>query len=312
MKRNFALDLTKVLLAVMVVGIHTAPFSGMSTGLDFFTRNGVFHLAVPLFFMVTGYYFISIDSFARFKKWFSHIVILYVFWMLVYLPFYMPGYNLSAMQVSGYSLFITVVLGYFHLWYVAATIVAGLILYFMRGWKVGRLATIGLVLYSAGVALQYLAYYRYPSISFYKYQNFLFLALPFMMAGLAVAKSDLLAIKNKFVLYALAAGLLCFAVEILLASRVTAADRGFDMYFSRFFIAPALFTLIIKSDLTYPRIDIALLPSVIYFTHIWFFLGLGLIAGWHTGITLFLCTLIATLITYGLLRRLSPKLKIIF
>lgn len=314
MRRNFPLDLLKVLLAIMVVGIHTEPFSDVSAGLNFFTANGIFRLAVPVFFVTSGYYFLSVDNAGQLRRWLTRVVVLYAFWMLAYLPFYNPVSTLWDAPTSLYGFIATLIRGYFHLWYVAAIILAGLVLYWARGSRPVFLLIAASALYLMGTAVQYLGYYLRPSILQHQslYRNFLFFALPLMMVGLAAAKMNIVAIQNKLLLPVLVTAAACLVAEILVASRHPAGASGFDMYFSLFIVAPALFLLVIKSYLPYPKVDIAILSSVIYFLHVWVFLVLDRYFGWRHGMQMLLCTLLASCAAYLLIVRLPPRFKVVF
>ena len=54
---NYAgIDDFRILAAVMVIAIHTAPFSGVSQSLDFLLTYCVGRVAVPFFLMTTGFF----------------------------------------------------------------------------------------------------------------------------------------------------------------------------------------------------------------------------------------------------------------
>ncbi len=56
MKRNTVIDLAKFVAAILVVAIHTYPFSDISKELDFFFVHTLCRLAVPFFAVCTGFY----------------------------------------------------------------------------------------------------------------------------------------------------------------------------------------------------------------------------------------------------------------
>lgn len=58
-KRNLGIDFTKFVCAIMVVGIHIAPFGIQETNsvlyyANFYLQNCVFRIAVPFFFVTIG------------------------------------------------------------------------------------------------------------------------------------------------------------------------------------------------------------------------------------------------------------------
>lgn len=56
--------------------------------LGFLLVHGICRLGVPLFLMISGYYFFRTDNFAKFRHWFVRIGLLYLVWMAAYLPFW--------------------------------------------------------------------------------------------------------------------------------------------------------------------------------------------------------------------------------
>lgn len=143
------LDYAKLIMALLVVEIHTKPF--MSLGSPVLNRivEGVDCVAVPFFFIASGFLcFKSIDAselrdrcplaalriIATIKK----LLLLYVIWFIIYLPIDLfgsieAGNGLAkaiALEVRG---FVFVGEGYFSwpLWYLLASAVAFAIIYFL-------------------------------------------------------------------------------------------------------------------------------------------------------------------------------------
>ena len=81
-----AADVLKFVLSILIVSTHTSLFEGYITPLV--------RLAVPAFFMISGYFFFSkinsCDSIekqrAYLKKSVSHNLKLYLFWFILLLP----------------------------------------------------------------------------------------------------------------------------------------------------------------------------------------------------------------------------------
>lgn len=56
-RNNFAaLDIFKVICAILIVAIHTRPFSEISGTLDFYLCDVIARIAVPYFFTASGYF----------------------------------------------------------------------------------------------------------------------------------------------------------------------------------------------------------------------------------------------------------------
>ena len=94
-KRNFALDVLRVLACYMVIQVHTGefyyigPIGDVIKGENAFwvdLYNSVCRSAVPLFVMLTGYFLLPIkDEPAQFfRKRFTRVVIPFIFWCIAY------------------------------------------------------------------------------------------------------------------------------------------------------------------------------------------------------------------------------------
>ena len=59
MARNISLDITKILLACMVVALHVGIFIDLNPVSYQITVNGLFRIAVPIFFIINGFFFIQ-------------------------------------------------------------------------------------------------------------------------------------------------------------------------------------------------------------------------------------------------------------
>lgn len=60
MERNISVDILKLVLSFMVVGLHTNFLRDLSFPVGYVLKNGFFRMAVPLFFIINGYYFYNI------------------------------------------------------------------------------------------------------------------------------------------------------------------------------------------------------------------------------------------------------------
>lgn len=56
-QRNCSIDIFRYVCAVLVVAIHTQPFSDLHTGLGFVFTQILPRIAVPFFFLVAGYFY---------------------------------------------------------------------------------------------------------------------------------------------------------------------------------------------------------------------------------------------------------------
>ncbi|WP_426104712.1 acyltransferase family protein [Massilia sp. TSP1-1-2] len=111
MDRNGALDILKIILALMVVGIHASFLTEWSAVASYLTVNGLFRIAVPIFLLINGYFFFQVVVAGTALKWLKRILILYLVWMAIYLPYWLPDVHqnmISFVLRSGH----TIVFGY--------------------------------------------------------------------------------------------------------------------------------------------------------------------------------------------------------
>lgn len=81
-------DIMKFILSIMVVCIHTGVTSLMPAEIGKLF-NSIFNLAVPIFFVYSGYFFSCEDKLIKkdkLVKYSKHIVKLYILWSAIYLP----------------------------------------------------------------------------------------------------------------------------------------------------------------------------------------------------------------------------------
>lgn len=265
MERSASLDLYKVLLSTFVVGIHTNLFFDVSERLTFYLNEGLFRVAVPTFILITGYYFTTVDTKEKLYKWCVRISILFIFWTLVYFPFWNrePKLLIKLLVVSN---------GYVHLWYLLHMLLAGIILFFLRKKIWYKPIPIALVLFFIGCVIQYSVVYthnetinKFFKFTLYAFRNFAFFCLPFLIIGTYIKDKCL---QSNPILLIL--GIILFLTEISLNFLFSQnfSNAHFDLYFSLILITPALF-LTIKEVLinSVNGKTIALVANSVYFTH---------------------------------------------
>lgn len=123
--RNVTLDYFKLCLSFLVVSIHLSPlFVNKYRLFGDVISDGIAQIAVPLFFMISGFYLQDkVRIFGKIKKQISRFLIVYIVWTLIYIPFWIN---------VGYGKFVSIIfliLGYAHLWYLPAIIISILMIY---------------------------------------------------------------------------------------------------------------------------------------------------------------------------------------
>ena len=271
--RNLALDSMKVLLALMVVGLHSGFLREISDEANFLTAEGLFRIAVPIFFILNGYFFVTVRNGELFKKWIKRVLYLYIFWMAFYVYFWFRPSSFSVIEVI--KLIETMSLGYFHLWYLPGMIGAGIFTFLLKD-KIRLGISLSFILFILGVSIQYVGNYHVLSTPIFDkvmnmtfiHRSFLFFGFPFFYIGFVmnyynVAKN----IDAKLLIGVFVLGFGLLLGESWYNYNNPQNDGGFDNYFSLCLICPAIVVLAMRSKLTTENKNLALFSTAIYFIH---------------------------------------------
>ncbi len=157
-----ALDVFKFVLAFFVVAIHTAPFSSVDPTLSYFVNGCLTRLAVPFYFIVSGFLCFRKTDPERFDprrplrtayKCFR----LYCLWTLIYLPLILEtvwkqehSLAYKAAQLASRFVFSG---SYLHLWYLNATVFSLLLVSFLlsRKRRASQIVAAGFFFYLIGL-----------------------------------------------------------------------------------------------------------------------------------------------------------------
>ncbi len=99
-KEYKSIDFFKFIFAIFVVAIHCKPFLDVSQTVNWWVSNSIFNLAVPFFFITSGFLLFDKLKFINdlqekrlaIKKYALHILKLYLVWSLIWLPLKILGY----------------------------------------------------------------------------------------------------------------------------------------------------------------------------------------------------------------------------
>lgn len=183
-QHNYCIDLFKLIMAVFVVAIHSQLSLSMGAVfgrvLDF-----IFSLAVPYFFIVSGYFlFRKIDLRAlklseckdRISLYLKRIMKMYVIWTLIYLPLTIYGEisygtNLAKAIVKLTRNFILIGENFYswQLWYLLGLIFAVLIIYILLRLKMcyKYILLLSVSVFAVGIVLDLLSGLDFKVISAY-------------------------------------------------------------------------------------------------------------------------------------------------
>lgn len=127
MRKN-GIEAFKFIAAVLVIAIHTSPLETYSADADFILTRVLARVAVPFFFMVTGYFVLPKcverqGGLSVLKKYLIRLFLLYLAITAVYLPIQI--YKGTFSEAKGVLFFIKDFFAegtFYHLWYLPASI----------------------------------------------------------------------------------------------------------------------------------------------------------------------------------------------
>lgn len=314
--RNASLDILKFVMAVMVLCIHAGFLKETSDLFAFLFNQGVFRIAVPIFFIINGYFFCPALRQGNALSWIRKVTLLYITWAIIFAAFWI---DFTSGGLFGLLKNLhTVLFGYFHLWYLPATIGAALLMLILKEQKVWLLIGLSIGLYFIGVLIQYLGNYHFftsPSLEkitnmSWTYRNSLFFGFPFFCVGYLINSHSILQKSKTITLYTLVIlGFFLLLLESFLNFNSSARNEGFDLCISLPLIAPALFIIVMNTHLKLDVGRLALYSTAVYFFHP---LAITMISGAIAeGTTRALIALCITIITSVLLVRLKAKFEFI-
>ena len=256
--RYAGLDILKCLAAYMVVVIHFGHWDSTSE-LDILL-GGVFNaetrFAVPVFFMITGYFYPSIIKRGRFKGHLLKIVSMTLFATLFYFCFNVLFYSLNGGNAEEYlakvfslrHLFGWVLINSvpveIHLWYFYAVIYALVVLYLADRLHLQRhLYIFSLVALVVCVCVNFTPYTGYC-------RNFLFMGLPFICLGRLIGESKhvsfILNLSSRYLWGVFLVSIILVGLDYMFFSVVIGKTFVRECYLFTCFVALSLFVLALK------------------------------------------------------------------
>lgn len=157
-KEYLGIDLFRVIAVILVVMNHTYPLASINETSDFILTRIIARIAVPFFFMVSGYFILpSIigkdkDYSVVFKS-IKKLIKLYVIATIVYLPIYIySGYILGQKGLVDFLKDILFNGTFYHLWYLpGAIVVMVLVSILLKKLKLFNVLLITIFLYIIGL-----------------------------------------------------------------------------------------------------------------------------------------------------------------
>ncbi|MGV6846778.1 MAG: acyltransferase family protein [Marinibacterium sp.] len=311
-QRNLSLDILKLGMAALVVIVHVNALTDISVRVSYLLNHGVFRVVVPIFLIISGYYFAASGR-NGIWSWTGRLLFLYLLWTAIYIPFWIPSINGDPERFLKTLLF-----GYWHLWYLVAACIAGVMLHFAAGLRDRTLLILSALLFAAGTVLQYAGdleifdHLRHASRlnSTYASQNFLFFGFPFVTMGFVIRRSGIvqrLPRRNTVIL--MLAGLGLVAVESAITLHIFNNLKGYNLLLAVWIAAPLIFIATLQFPIYGNNRTLGDLAVGIYFVHILVYL---LIKEWIDVSPSVMAVIVLTLsamLAWGLVR-LKPRLAL--
>lgn len=257
-KRNEYIDMMRIIGCIMVICIHSNPLTKISGILNFALCQIISRIAVPFFFITSGYFFAqklySKDNNRneKIKKYILKQINVYLIFSLIYSFFNIFIFKKSQLgSVKSILYFIReyLFIGVSHLWYLNALIISTTLLVVI--WRKCREKSIfifSLVCYIVGTLLNSYSFIfegnllepfvRIYYSLFVTSRNALFFGFPMMTLGIIIYRYDILK-KLRSSIIGLIISFVIYVIEVICLKLVGKPNYG-DMYF---FLVPVTFCL---------------------------------------------------------------------
>ncbi|NDV78055.1 acyltransferase family protein [Dysgonomonas sp. 511] len=303
-QRHVLLDYYKILLSIFVVIIHI-PFFKETPTCQGLMNDNIARIAVPSFFIINGYFLFTVLEKGHFFKYIKRSILLYIFWMVVYLPFYFSDLNIKKIVV-------TLFFGWHHLWYIIAWIVSSIIITIIYKSKFNTK-----VCFIISLSFIFLGYFlQFTDIhNFHFYRNALSCSFPFILIGYLINKNKILQKRFKYIDLLILFSLTVFILESFFLKEYFNLHHKFikhiDITLSSLILSPLLFYWIMNKKTKNLKLTpfISKLSAGIYFIHV-LFIYLGRYLG-LTEFSLLFFVLITSFISSYFLFLINKKLKFI-
>lgn len=238
-ERSSAIDPLRVLLAAFVVGIHTNFPMSLEAEAKQVLVNGLYRAAVPIFAVISGFFFLGAVQSGRAGAYLRRILVLYLVWTAIYAPIYGPDLGSAANALR------MLIFGYFHLWYLAALLfAAALLLGLIRaGLPLRWIVTFAALMAGTGLLLQYLALSGQVRMMLDVYRNGLFTIFPYVTMGYVLALNKDHLPRGPWVGVATVIALIAVMGESLIWMRIANGMSGIDAMIALLVFAPLVFLL---------------------------------------------------------------------
>ncbi len=141
-KQYASLDVAKFIAAILIIVLHTSPLSSYSSIISFGLRDIVTIIAVPFFFITSGFLFCGKLNTLKekerseyFKQYIKRLMVMYLFWSAVYFIFVIREWLIEGFEISFVFQYVKeffVKGSYATIWFLPALITSVAIIYFLH------------------------------------------------------------------------------------------------------------------------------------------------------------------------------------
>lgn len=323
-----AIDIVKFIMSLFIVGIHSHIYYVIPDGIGrFVVQSVILRLAVPFFFVVSGYYLgikIWNQPYVERKKsiigYINNLLVPYLFWSTINLLLYLPViYDTCESGLEFIAKIIRQVIFYpvGAMWFVLACMVGACIIHVF--WENKKVALV-FAMFMYGVALLGNNYYFILSNTKYidfmlkfiiSTRNGLFVGFPFMLLGALLAKPEMINnFKSKYVCLLLVLAFILTSVETYtIYNRPYNDDRG--LFVSYLLLIPCLVIALLKTQtpIGISTIRLRKYSTMLYFSHRFIISITTMIVPNMPVVILFLVTLLCGLGLYVGLEKVNFRTK---
>lgn len=256
--RYAAIDFARVVGAFLVITLHADPFrAGVNQFVHFF-EFGVTRIAVPFFFVASGFFLFYTIKNGKFYNWAARLFKLYIVWMIIYSVFWLPGRVAGGGEYLVLKLAKDFLIGYYHLWFLSALVLASFLICYLFKWGGGRIGVSVTLSAALGFCFQYVYFYTDNEIYVRMVEagmlnrSFLTFAFPYVGIGFLIASSnDFYSFLKRNSGFLMAFGVLALVIEVYLHKTFALRTALADNMVSIMILVPAIFIVTLKVEVPF-------------------------------------------------------------
>ncbi len=274
MQRLHSVDYLKLTIALGVVWAHATLLTLNGEVFSYIFGQGLVRSVVPTFALVSGFLFHGTFHHGRARGWLGRLLVFYLVWLVIYAPLWLRKVETPA------DLAASVIFGPMHLWYMAALLVALLmilaIVTLVRHERRARwvLAGAALLCLLCGYTIQMVGFHNDLNLPMNLARNGVFLEFPYAAMGWLVADR----LRRLGWDWLPRAGVLLAVFSVLVVLRLGEAALSLHLYGLSIYAAPefpvlavafSMVTLLLalRVPLPKPPVNVAFMAMIIYFLH---------------------------------------------